>query len=302
MKLRYVVARIIPDLIREEFINVGIILQSEDWVACKFIEKIPKDWELSKDLENDVATKLDAVWKSRLTSRSEIIYLPELNEQREVEHTSKLFLEWLHQSHIGHLQLSEIREADVNTKDNFDFETFLYRLYNIFVTPKRHLRKPPLKSTLHTEIKREFVRLKLPINTQIRERDVIIGTFPWPIDFAYSVPENGHKAYEVGIGLIDLTSTNFIDKAKDLLATWADVKDVRQDAQRITVVGGGGGLDDHQKAISMVSRVSNTLYLFDRQKDDFFDGVLKDLHGFTTFTREDMQNALRKVSQRLPKP
>jgi hypothetical protein len=102
--------------------------------------------------------------------------------------------------------------------------------------------------------------------------------------------------------LIDLTSTNFIDKAKDLLATWADVKDVRQDAQRITVVGGGGGLDDHQKAISMVSRVSNTLYLFDRQKDDFFDGVLKDLHGFTTFTREDMQNALRKVSQRLPKP
>lgn len=298
MQLRYVVARIIPDLVREEFINVGIILQSDEWVASKFIEKIPKDWGLPTDLETDIATKLDAVWKARLASPSEIIYLSELNEQREVYHTDKLFLQWLRDSYARHIQLSEIREANIIVKGNFDFETFLYRLYNIFVAPKPHPRKPPLRSRLHTRVKQEFVRLHLPLDTQIKERDVVIGTFPWPIDFIYSVQGNGHKAYEVGIGLVDLTSPYFIYKAKDLLATWADVKDVRQDVQRISVVGGKDGLDEHQKAIKMVERVSSSLFIFDNQKDEFLEGVVKDLLNIPIFTKDDMQEALKKVSRK----
>ncbi|HUX48240.1 MAG TPA: DUF3037 domain-containing protein [Dehalococcoidia bacterium] len=287
MQLRYVVARIIPDLVREEFINVGIILQSDEWVASKFIERIPRDWGLPADLESDIATRLDAVWKARLASRSEIVYLPKSNEQREVCHTEKLFLEWLRDSYTRHIQVSEIREADIVVKESFDFESFLHRLYDIFVAPKPHPRKPRLRSKLHTRVKQEFIRLDLPLDTKIRERDVVIGTFPWPIDFIYSVPGNGHNAYEVGIGLVDLTSPSFLYKAKDLLATWADVKDVRQDVQRISVVGGRDGLDEHRKAIRMVERVSSSLFVFDRQKDEFLEGVVKDLVNLPMFRTDD---------------
>jgi len=298
MQLRYVVARIIPDLVREEFINVGIILQSDEWVASKFIERIPKDWGLPANLESDIATKLDEAWKERLASPSEVMYIAKLNEQREVCHTEKLFLEWLRDSYTRHIQVSEIREADITVKDSFDFESFLHRLYDIFVAPKPHPRKRPLRSKLHTRVKQEFVRLDLPLDTRIRERDVVIGTFPWPIDFIYSVQGNGHKAYEVGIGLVDLTSPSFIYKAKDLLATWADVKDVRQDVQRISVIGGRDGLAEHQKAIRMVERVSSSLFIFDHQKDEFLEGVVKDLINLPMFTKYDTQELLNKVSRK----
>lgn len=300
MKLRYVVARLVPDVIREEFINVGVILQADEWVACKFIERIPKSWDLPPDIEEDVATLLHKAWTARLAEPSEIVYLPEHGEQREVAHTDPFFLDWLQQTHSRHLQLSDMRQADIGIGTAFDFDTFLLRLYHTFVSPKPRPRKPPKRSRLHTEVRREFLQRQLPLDTQIRERDVIIGSFPWPIDFVYQVPANGQKALEVGIGLVDVATPNFIDKAKNLFATWVDVRNVRPGAVRtISVIGGVSGLEDQTKAIQMLGRYSDQVFTFERDKDQFVDVVAGDFEGLPMFTDTDMHNALRQVSRRI---
>jgi len=299
MKLRYVVARLVPDLVREEFINVGVILQADEWVSCRFIERIPRSWRLPADIEEDVATLLHKTWTSRLAEPSELLYLPEVGEQREVTHTDRLFLEWLQQTHSRHLQLSDIREAEIDVSTTFDFDTFLLRLYQTFVVAKPMPRKPPRRSRLHTEVRREFLHRKLPLDTQIRERDVIVGSFPWPIDFVYQVPANGKEAHEVGIGLVDLSTPNFVDKAKNLFATWVDVRSVRSGVKTISVIGGVSGLEDQVKAIQMLGRYSDQVFAFERDKEQFINLIAGDFEELPFLTENDMEATLRRVSHRI---
>ncbi|MBA7678365.1 hypothetical protein ES703_86639 [subsurface metagenome] len=162
MWLRYIIGRVVPDPVRQEPINVGVILQSDDWVDCRFIEKVPKDWGLEEDIVNDVAIKLNDVWKERLTRPTEVLYLSDIHEHKEIAHTDKAFLTWIQQTYNRHLQFTEIREAEIVIKDAFDFDTFLHRLYGIFVAPKPRPRKPPARSRLHSKVKKGFKQLELP--------------------------------------------------------------------------------------------------------------------------------------------
>jgi len=89
MKLRYVVAQIMPDLIRQEPINIGILLQSEEWIDCKFIQKIPKDWEIPEDVTQDIVHNINHIWKQRLQNKTEILYIPEINRRvKQCNHCS----------------------------------------------------------------------------------------------------------------------------------------------------------------------------------------------------------------------
>lgn len=284
MELRYVIARIVPDLARQEPINVGVILQSDQWVDCRFIERVPRDWGLEEDIVQDVAVRLNDVWNERLASPTEVLYLSDIHEHRELAHTDRTFLTWIQQTYNRHLQFTEIREAEIkNVKDAFDFDTFLQRLYGIFVAPKPRPRKPPMRSRLHKKVKDGFKQLELPVGA-IRERDVIVGTFPWRVDFVYS-NGNGDR-HEVAIGIVDFDLAGFIDKAKDLMATWTDVHTVRGDeVERLSVVGGDITLDAPKRALQMIQRHSNNVYVFERQKKAFFERVASDLLPLDSFYR-----------------
>lgn len=282
MRLRYVIARLVPDLIREEPINVGIILQSDEWIGSKFLEKIPKSWGLGEDLKADVANNLDEVWKERLDTQSEVVYLPDAHELKTVPQSDRIFLEWLRRTYTMHLRFSDIREADIDAVSGFDFDTFLSRLYGIFVSPKPIPRKRAMGTRLHTKVKKEFKQLQLPTDHQIREKDVIVGTFPWPIDFVYSINGYGrNEKKEVAIGLVDFNSVRFKEKAKDLIATWADVRSIRRDeVKRFSVVGNVVPIDDHKLAIEMIERFSTELFRFESDKNRLLDLVVDDLKPF----------------------
>lgn len=283
MKLRYIVGRMVPDLARQEPINVGVILQSDDWVDCRFIERVPKEWGLDEDMVQDVAVRLNEVWKERLAILTEVLYLSDIHEHREVAHTDRTFLTWIQQTYTRHLQFTEIRDAEVDAKDAFDFDTFLQRLYSIFVAPKPRPRKPRMRSRLHSKVKEGFKQLELPVGA-VRERDVVVGTFPWHIDFVYS-NGNGNR-HEVAIGLVDFDLAGFIDKAKDLMATWTDVQAVRgNEVERLSVVGGDITLDARKRAFHMIERYSDNVYVFERQKEAFLERVASDLLPLDSFYR-----------------
>jgi len=282
----------VPDLARQEPINVGVILQSDDWVDCRFIERVPKEWGLDEDMVQDVAVRLNEIWKERLAIPTEVLYLSDIHEHREVTHTDRTFLTWIQQTYTRHLQFTEIRDADIDAKDTFDFDTFLQRLYSIFVSPKPRPRKPRMRSRLHSKVKEGFKQLELPVGA-VRERDVVVGTFPWHVDFVYS-NGNGNR-HEVAIGLVDFDLAGFIDKAKDLMATWTDVHAVRgNEVERLSVVGGDITLDARKRAFHMIERYSDNVYIFERQKEAFLERVASDLLPLDSFYRRGIPPSTRE--------
>ncbi len=303
MKLRYVVAQIAPDLIRQEKMNVGIILQSDKWVGCKFIQKIPRDWDIPEDTVQDVVRNLNNAWQKRLSETSETLYLPTIQSQKEVKHTDRQFLEWLNQSYNRHLCFSETREADVETADAFGLDTFLITLYNTFVAPKPRLRKPPIRSRLHTQLKKEFRQLKL-FGEFVQERYPVSGTFPWTVDFWYKYRTNGAQ-HEVAIQLADFSQIAVIERIKDIYAVWMDLKYMRNDVTRVSVVGSVANVEEHRKAIGLLERASDSVLLSDSQVqlDDFLKSVRSDFEPVLRlgqiFTREQLFNDLGKIDRRL---
>lgn len=301
MQLRYVVAQIVPDLIRQEKVNVGIILQSDTWVGCKFIQKIPRDWNIPEDTAQDVVRNLNNAWQKRVSETSETLYLPTIQSQKEVKHTDRQFLEWLNQSYNRHLCFSETREADVEITDAFGRDTFLITLYNTFVAPRPRLRKPPTRSRLHTQLKKEFKQLKL-FGEFIQERHPVSGTFPWTVDFWYKYRSNGTQ-HEVAIQLADFSQGIVIERIKDIYAVWMDLKYMRNDVRRVSVVGSVANVEDHRKAVGLLERASDNVLLSDVrvQLDDFLRSVQSDLEpalrSGQIFTREQFFNDLGKINR-----
>lgn len=280
MRLNYVVARLVPDLIREEPINIGVIAQSNDWAACRFIERIPKNWGLPELLVKDIATNLNEVWRQRIASGPEMIYIPGSNRHETVRPTQREYLEWLVRTYTRHFTFSDIREADVEIREPFEYNVILERLYNTFVAPV-HARpkKAAPRSRLHTQVKNHFKHLKLPLGEVLQEKGHIQGNFAWPVDFIYR--RNGAVSptgQDVAIGLLDLGTVSFVSRAKDLLAMWADVKEVREDAAvTISVIGGLTTSEDHRRAVNMIKPCSDQLYYFELERDTFFNQVQSDL-------------------------
>lgn len=302
MKLRYVVAQIVPDLIRHEPINIGIILQSEEWVSSKFIQRIPKDWDIPEDLAQDVVHNISGAWYERLNQKSELIYVPKKTTHMEISHNQVAFLEWLHMTYDRHLQFSEIRGADVEITDNFGFDTFLERLYNAFVAPKPRLRKPAVKSKLHTKLKNQFKQLKL-FGDIIQERYPVRGTFPWIVDFWYKYGINGTQR-EVAINLSDFSQRLFLERVKDIFAVWNDIKYVRGDSvEKVSVVAAITGRDEHNKALELLTRASDSVYVLDTQERAFFENVQKELEAITktgeVFTRDQFFSDLGNITRRI---
>ena len=305
MLLRYVVAQIVPDLIRQEIMNVGIILQSDTWVGCKFIQKIPRDWGIPEDIEHDVVRNLNKAWQKRLGEKPETLYLPATQSQKEIKHTDRQFLEWLNQSYGRHLCFSEVREADVEIEDAFGFDTLLLTLYNTFVAPKPRLRKPPMRSKLHTQLKNEFKQLKL-FGEFVQERHPVLGTFPWTVDFWYKYRTNGTQ-HEVAILEADFSQSIIIERIKDIYAVWTDLKFTREDVRRISVASSIANMEDHQKALGLLKRSSDDVLISDVrvQLDDFLKGIQSDLEPalrsgqFTKeqFFKEQFFNDLGKIKR-----
>lgn len=301
MLLRYAVAQLVPDLVRQEPFNIGIVLQSEQWVDCKFIERLPRSWDIPEDIEEDVVADLNRAWSQRLQQPSEVVYVPELQTSKEVPHTDRIFLEWLHTTYNRHLRFSEVREAEVEIGERFGFDTFLARLSAQLVVPKPRLRKPTIRSKLRTQLKNEFKQLKL-FRDIIREGAPITGTFPWPVDFSYAYRRNGTET-EVAIALVDFSQVTFLEKVKDIFAVWTDLRQVRREyVKRLSVVGAVANIDDHQKAVQLLQRVSDGVYLFDSKEhlNQLLEYVRSDLQlppqDDDTFTRGMFLKALGEVS------
>jgi hypothetical protein len=266
------VARLVQDLVRDEAVNVGIVLQSEAYVRSQFVPRIPRSLVSDDDLANDIMADLQRSWDKKLANGSELLFIPSKGGQILVDFRSPDFLEWLKQAFNRHLQFSEVREAEVDIDDPFSFETLLVHLYNTFVVPRPQPRRPvtAMGTRLHTMLRRDFRQSKLL--DKITEGALVEGTILWQVDFAY----RNHR--EVAMTAVDFNAKSLFERAGNTLAVWADLRDVRkQEVWTISVVNNYRATPEHRKALSLVERYASATFNYESERPKMLDLVATDL-------------------------
>lgn len=271
MKCRYTIARFVPDPIRDEPINVGVILQSDEFVGSKFIPRLPRSWIMNVEAAEELVPQIHDYWGERLKGKTEWIFMPEKGTKTEVTLTNKDFLVWLKRTYDRHIQFSEIRDAEVEVQDRFGFDGLLVYLYDTFVTPKPRARRVISgRARLHTNLRHDFQQLKLL--DKIEEKASIEGTILWEVDFVY---RNG---YEVALLATDFNLRNLYERATNVLAAWSDLEHTRRDTvRRISVVGNYKQIPEHRKALQLIERYATVTFNYETEKLKLADMVIREV-------------------------
>lgn len=271
-EFRYVVVRLVPDLIRGEPVNVGVILQSDERIDCRFITKLPRSVYAVSDLPGDVFRGLEDEWHERLRAPTEKVTLPGEGVV-DLQLTDPRYLEWLTETHTRHLQFSETRSAEVDIKDAFDFEGLLLHLNETFVRLSPQAKRIVGRSgaRLRTQLRRDFRRL---IEDQkIHEPGSVEGTIVWPVDFTY------RNTHQVAIIATDFNLKGVMEQVEHTFAAWADLKETKGDEiGRVTVIGNYRPSAEFKGAATLLKRVSTDFYEYEGQRLSLVEKVYGELN------------------------
>ena len=266
---RYIVARLVPDPIREEPVNIGVVLQSDDFVACRFARRLPKAHREHDAFVADLIRDLGDHWDQLLRKGTEWVGFPGMGGTEAISQTDPRYLHWLRDTHRQHLRFSDIRRAEAEIRDQFGFESLLLRLYDTFVgarpQPKRVVA--PRRSRLHAALRRDF-RPLLDTNKLV-DGGLVEGTILWQVDFAHR--RNGT---EIAIAAIDFDFANVFQRAEHIFAAWADLNDCKgADVSRYSVVQNYRPTSELRKARTLVERFASGVFEYEGQRQPMLEEV-----------------------------
>ncbi len=271
MDCRYVLVRLVPDPIREEPINIGVILQTDKRIDFRLTSKLPRSVYTGNDLVREVFKGLEDQWHQRLQAHTEKVSVSGRGVV-ELPLTDSSYLEWLRSTHKRHIQVSEVRGAEVDIRSEFDFDGLLLHLFDRFVRfqplAKRVVERPGTR--LHTHLRRDF--RPLIEEAKIRESAVVEGTILWSVDFLY------RNAREVAILSADFSLKSIMEHAEHIFAAWTDLKEVKQaELERYTVLGNYRATGEFRKAARLLERVSTFVFEYESQRQSLLGTVYKQL-------------------------
>ena len=147
---RYVIARFVPDPIRDEPINIGVILQcsSRKYASCRFLDDYRRIARLGPNIDVSLLHDFSDDFKLRIDSFSkpyEQPFIPEPQEHQSV--IEDAFLNELVNEYGNRFQFTAPRPV---LSDNLTAE--LTHLFDLFVADKRNLPRSPQRVT-HSRIR-----------------------------------------------------------------------------------------------------------------------------------------------------
>jgi hypothetical protein len=244
----FVVARFVPDLLRNEPKNIGLILFD--------------------DSAGEYKVQFTTHFRSKLGStlmRSDRIILDEYEKYfKSLNPTGKDQIINSIEHSTGKFQFSDIRQVVTE-----EFEKEFHYLYETFVeeTPKDTIKQHRFKTTL----KQEFLRRNvLGENKFIADHKIQVGSLEHKIDFSY---QNG-KLYS--IEAIDLTATN--SKANTYESAFKFDNLLRiigpQKVKNISVIQKPDNYDAQTEDLLKVLNETSTVYNFATdQRQDFYNEI-----------------------------
>jgi hypothetical protein len=131
MNLRYIVAQVLPDISMETGYNTGVILQSDEWVGSKFLERAPESWGLRRGFEHVAVRMQPQVWRVRLSAPQSIYIVGQ--GPVTVQPTDRRYLEAVWRGHGLHLIFSRIHSLEADIEDSQQYGALLASLYDMYV-------------------------------------------------------------------------------------------------------------------------------------------------------------------------
>lgn len=154
---RYVIARIVPDILRNEPINVGIIFQSDERIAAKFVPSLPKTIVPDQEIR-EYAESLQDLWDERLANAEEQILLTGWDHSREIPVTSEEYLQWLHSAWGTFLLFSEPRTIETESLDDVQFAILTDELFDVLVSRRKRRGGVRVSAAVPTQTKHQVKR------------------------------------------------------------------------------------------------------------------------------------------------
>lgn len=277
---RYALLRLVPDPIRDEPVNVGVVVQSDIGIECLFVRKLARAVYTDSDLVAGVFQGLEDEWKARLAEPSAVI-MDSDGRSVSVPLTDPRYLDWLRRTHVRHVQLSDIRIADVPVDSKFAFEGLVVHLFDRFVRyrplAKRVVARPGAR--LHTKLRHDFKPL-LDENKMV-EGGVVEGTILWEVDFTY---RNGSQ---VAIAAADFNLKSVVENTQHIFAAWSDIQDTKRDeVKRVTVLGNYQTTGEFTKLRRLIERVSSRVYHYEGDRNSLVSSVYSELEDVEVATKD----------------
>lgn len=244
--LKYAIVRYYPWSERDEFINVGVVLESSLGVVYRFVE--PRTYHLRTVLERDEVEELWEVFDFSLFGTRELARGKVQRESR-VPRSLSIPLERCLGELSGELQCSDMRTIFVERDDPHLVLEYLNSLFDRQVV--RHVKKPKrgylergrlLKSRLRRDLDHWHVLERL-----LPAQDLIV-TVAWPMDFLYRLDGS-----ESGIQVLDCGLKRTGDAIRIAYGATRDIEESKR--ENVSVIGVVGNRDANPRVFDLVNKV-----------------------------------------------
>lgn len=281
MRCNYVLVRYVPDLIRQEPLNIGVIVQSPLGLYYKFIPSLgARKHEI--DLVPVSAGDIQDQFSEWFAKETHEIFIADAGETRSVPTNSVEYLQHLRRVLQDEVRLSEVRIGDLEISSQVQIQDYLASAFDLFVSPKGRPPRRSLGTRVRTRLRRDFRQLGLlwlpglPAEVQerrVRERELLQGAVNlWQVDFTY------RNTRKVAISTLDLDVANPLDKAKALTGVYLDVERAgKEDAYLVSVFQTPRETREQAEAERQLRSLPGASFDYVEQKADLLRLVVEDL-------------------------
>lgn len=263
----YSIVKYVPDPIRNEFLNIGMILIEDNHATVRFITnfgRVKRIYPVADDEQLSGLQESISNWIHRITSE---------NGKKPKEVIEQLSEYLIHQTQLSEPLRIEIQDEDyIPGKLDIIFDKLFIRLVKPPSFKRR--RKVKEKEKVSTQLNKEFRQLGL-LDQAIYTNHWVEGTTPHPVTYLY---QNGRQ---VAMEAVDIHwSENDKDRSQLVDATygkWVDIRNkCKNEVERITLI--------HElktpkftRYVNYLKSVSDELYIIPTDKDAIIEKVKKDL-------------------------
>ncbi len=274
----YSVIQYVADLIRNEPINVGVLVQTPSHLSLRTLDNLSHLRERLSRADLTILTSLSDTLSQRLLPRDQMIYDFKTGREVRVKNTERAFLEFLTLSYDRQLQFSQIRPCFVQRDRPSDVEELLESLYLAMVEPGESVRpriSRPRSYSLRAALRRAF--------RPLIEMDLVREEYRVRASVTHIIPFYYHNSARVLIDTVQLdlrSGAEQLKRTQACLFKWMDISQTlqRDEYKKAAVYYPPATMTkEYQECVTLLKRYSDQAIDFKEEGENFIQRVFADL-------------------------
>ncbi|MEE8449043.1 MAG: DUF3037 domain-containing protein [Thermodesulfobacteriota bacterium] len=277
---RYCLIQYIPDLIKNEPTNIGVLVQSPGHISFRLLSDFSGFKDRASEADLQMLSDLAELISQRLSARKQLIYDFARNREVSVPVTDPRFLDYLAQIYDRQIQFTESRPCYLVSDDIRQLEETLQLLFKTMVETEKAAvtRKPvpkrqPLGAVLRRAL-RSLIKLEL-----VQENYSLQGSVEHIISFSYA---NGQRVLIDTVQLDIKSGREQLRRAQACVIKWMDIaQTLEQPGRRFrksTVFAPATKRSkEYDQSLILLARYSDELIDYQQEGEAFISRVYAEL-------------------------